>query len=82
MASAKVEKTIIDLEDRVEVLESRHIFQDDVIEQLSKEIAIHQAQIAEFKAQLSLLANRLKESNTGQTGQASTQEIEPPPPHF
>lgn len=79
MAIAKVEKTMIDLESRIETLESRNVFQDDVIEQLSEELAIHQAQIAEFKSQLVLLVNRLKESGSPQT---SEQEVEPPPPHF
>jgi SlyX protein len=78
-AKTQVNETMIDLEGRIEALESRNVFQDDVIEQLSKELAIHQAQIADITAQLALLANRLKESGSPQT---TTQEIEPPPPHF
>jgi len=78
-ANTQVNETMIDLEGRIEALESRNVFQDDVIEQLSKELAIHQAQIADITAQLALLANRLKESGSSQT---TTQEIEPPPPHF
>lgn len=79
LANTQVNDTMIDLEGRIEALESRNVFQDDVIEQLSKELAIHQAQIADITAQLALLANRLKESGSSQT---TTQEIEPPPPHF
>jgi SlyX protein len=79
LAKTQVTETMIDLEGRIEALESRNVFQDDVIEQLSKELAIHQAQIADIVAQLALLANRLKESGTSQ---AAGQEIEPPPPHF
>jgi len=65
---------------RLDALESRNVFQDDVIEQLSEELAIHQEKIAELKGQLRLMATRLKEANSA--GPESGQEIEPPPPHF
>jgi len=65
---------------RLDALESRNVFQDDVIEQLSEELAIHQEKIAELKGQLRLMATRLKEANSVMP--ESEQEIEPPPPHF
>ena len=67
------------LNDRIEALESRNAFQDDVIEQLNQELTIHQAQIAELKDQLQIIASRIKESSTAQ---GDKMEIEPPPPHF
>ena len=40
-------KDISILEERINALESRNLFQDDVIEQLSEELAVHQTQLAE-----------------------------------
>jgi len=73
------EKNINVLQDRIISLESRHLFQDDVIEQLSEELAVHQAQIAELKQQIQLVANRLKDAGSMSS---SKDEIEPPPPHY
>jgi SlyX protein len=67
------------LEERINALESRNLFQDDVIEQLSEELAVHQAQIAELKEQIQLVANRLKDAGSLSS---SKEEIEPPPPHY
>lgn len=67
------------LEDRIIALESRNLFQDDVIEQLSEELAVHQAQIAELREQIQLVANRLKDAGSLSSGK---DEIEPPPPHY
>lgn len=72
-------KEIFILEERINVLESRNLFQDDVIEQLSEELAVHQAQIAELKEQIQLVANRLKDPGSLSSGK---DEIEPPPPHY
>ncbi|WP_448569403.1 SlyX family protein [Thalassotalea ganghwensis] len=80
MADKPIDLTIEYLESKIETLESRNAFQDDVIEQLNHELAIHQSQIGELKAQLQLLAKRIKESNQ-QTG-ISRPEDEPPPPHY
>ena len=79
MADAKNDKTSIALENRLEVLESRHLFQDDIIEQLNQELAVHQAEIAELKQQLTLMAARLKENSAHQEDES---QVEPPPPHF
>ncbi|UUO25703.1 SlyX family protein [Colwellia sp. M166] len=61
------------------MLETRNAFQDDAIEQLNRELTIHQGQIAELKQQLALLANRIKENTPDQQGK---DEVEPPPPHY
>ncbi len=71
--------TIEHLEQSIEALESRNAFQDDVIEQLNNELTVHQNEIVEIKAQLNLLANRIKDS---QNNSFDKQEIEPPPPHY
>jgi SlyX protein len=67
------------LEERIDSLESRNLFQDDVIDQLSEELAVHQGQIAELKQQIQLVANRIKDSGNLSSSQ---EEVEPPPPHY
>lgn len=71
--------TIQILEERIDALESRNLFQDDVIEQLSEELAVHQTQLTELKAQIQLVANRLKDAGSLSS---SKDEVEPPPPHY
>ena len=73
------ENSILVLEERINSLESRNLFQDDIIEQLSEELAVHQAQIAELKEQIQLVANRLKDAGSFSS---SKDEVEPPPPHY
>ncbi len=73
------ENNISVLDERINALESRNLFQDDVIEQLSEELAVHQVQIAELKEQIQLVANRLKDAGNLSS---SKEEIEPPPPHY
>ena len=68
-----------ELTQAIEMLETRNAFQDDAIEQLNRELSIHQGQIAELKHQLALLANKIKENTPDQQGK---DEIEPPPPHY
>tara|TARA_R110000803_G_scaffold147038_1_gene212684 strand:+ start:13638 stop:13859 length:222 start_codon:yes stop_codon:yes gene_type:complete len=68
-----------ELTQAIEMLETRNAFQDDAIEQLNRELTIHQGQIAELKQQLALLANRIKENTPDQQGK---DEVEPPPPHY
>lgn len=79
MTNINQEESICILEERINALESRNLFQDDVIEQLSEELAVHQAQIAELKEQIQLVANRLKDAGSMSS---SKDEIEPPPPHY
>jgi SlyX protein len=67
------------LEERVDGLESRNLFQDDTIEQLSQELSVHQHEIAELKQQIQLVANRLKDAGS-LSGEKDS--VEPPPPHY
>ena len=67
------------LEERVDALESRNVFQDDVIYQLSEELAAHQHEISELKHQIQLVANRLKDAGSLSDDK---DDIEPPPPHY
>ena len=75
----KIDPSTQVFDDRIEALESRNAFQDDIIEQLNQELSIHQAQIAELKDQLKLIASRIKDNTSGESDKM---EIEPPPPHF
>jgi len=68
-----------ELKKSIEGLESRNAFQDDVIEQLNSELAVHQTQISELRSQLELIANRIKDATPQQDSQLS---VEPPPPHY
>ncbi|MGL1956011.1 MAG: SlyX family protein [Colwellia sp.] len=70
---------VLVLEQRIDALESRNLFQDDVIEQLSEELAIHQTQLADLKHQIQLVANRLKDAGSLSSEKDS---VEPPPPHY
>lgn len=79
MTNDNQKKEIEKLEERINALESRNIFQDDVIEQLSEELAIHQTLMAELKEQIQLVANRLKDAGSLSSDK---DEIEPPPPHY
>ena len=79
MASKLVVPEIKQLQQSVEVLESRNAFQEDVIEQLNKELAVHQKEISELKAQLQQLAERVKSQQNANTSKI---EQEPPPPHY
>ena len=77
--ATEIPQNIIKLQASVEALESRNPFQDDMIEQLNNELAVHQSEIAELKSQLTLIANRVKDNTPGQS---ESQDIEPPPPHY
>lgn len=68
-----------ELEKRIETLEAKNAFQEDVIEQLNQEISIHQASIAELKENMQLIAKRLKDSSPSNILKP---EEEPPPPHY
>lgn len=79
MASTQVDPKITPFSDRINNLEARNAFQDDVIEQLNEELANHQAQIADLKQQLILLAGRIKDIHSADQ---SDDTSEPPPPHY
>lgn len=67
------------LQNKVEALESRNAFQDDVIEQLNDALTMYQKEVSEMKYQLTLLASRVKESSNGS---GISEEVEAPPPHY
>lgn len=69
----------VQLANRVDDLESKLAFQDDVIDQLNDELTVHQANIAQLNADLQLIAKRLKDMAPSNIGK---QEDEPPPPHY
>jgi len=75
----QIPENISILEQRIDTLETRNLFQDDVIEQLSEELAVHQSQLAELKHQIQLVANRLKDAGSLSSEKDS---VEPPPPHY
>jgi SlyX protein len=77
--TAEISKNIIQLRDSVEALQSRNAFQDDIIEQLNNELAIHQLEISDLKSQLKLIANRIKDNTSGES---QSVDVEPPPPHY
>jgi SlyX protein len=77
--TTEIPQNILKLQESVEALESRNAFQDDIIEQLNNELAVHQSEISELKSQLTLIANRVKDNTPGQS---ESQDIEPPPPHY
>ena len=67
------------IQQQIDLLESKIAFQDDMIEQLNQEITVHQSQIAQLKNDLTLIAKRLKDEAPSNTIKA---EEEPPPPHY
>jgi len=77
---ATAELTLQALEERINALEARNAFQDDIIEQLNDEITVHQASIAELKNNMTIIAARIKEGAS--TTNSDTPDIEPPPPHY
>jgi SlyX protein len=77
--TTEIQKKIIELQENVEALQSRNAFQDDVIEQLNNELAVHQLEISDIRAQLKLIASRVQDNNPGQN---QSLDIEPPPPHY
>jgi SlyX protein len=79
MADEPLASSIEALQSSIEALESRNAFQDDIIEQLNTELAIHQDEISNLKSQLKLIANRIKDNTPNQS---TTEDIEPPPPHY
>ncbi|TKB45485.1 SlyX family protein [Thalassotalea mangrovi] len=64
---------------RLDNLETRLAFQDDVIEQLNHEIGVHQQHIRELEEQLRLIGQKVKDINTSVVAR---QEDETPPPHY
>lgn len=73
-------KTLTELQQAIENLETRNAFQDDVIEQLNHELSVHQEKIVELTQQVSLLAKRIKNNNND--AEPNMLDVEPPPPHY
>ncbi len=67
------------LQEKIEALESRNAFQDDVIEQLNNALAVYQHELSEMKFQVTLLASRVKDASNGS---GISDEAEAPPPHY
>lgn len=68
----------MNLEERVNDLESRLAFQDDTIQSLSDELIKQQRDIERLQAQIAALIKRQEES----AGQFEIGEQEAPPPHY
>lgn len=73
------EEQIMQLQERLDNLETRTAFQDDIIEQLNNEIAVHQEQLLNINEQLRLIGQRVKDLNSSPM---ADQEDETPPPHY
>ena len=70
---------ITELLERVDNLEAKIAFQDDMIEQLNNEITVHHEQLTDVNEQLRLIGQRVKDMNTTAVGRV---EDETPPPHY
>ena len=69
-----------DLEQRLDELESRMVFQDDLIESLNEVIARHDREIITMAGQLKTLFSRISDlADTAAPGAAAEDEI---PPHY
>lgn len=69
-----------DLEKRLDELESRMVFQDDLIESLDEVIARHDREIITMAGQLKTLFSRISDlADTAAPGAAAEDEI---PPHY
>ena len=69
-----------DLEKRLDELESRIVFQDDLIESLNEVIARHDREIISISGQLKALYTRISDlADTAAPGASAEDEI---PPHY
>jgi SlyX protein len=69
-----------DLEKRLDELESRIVFQDDLIESLNEVIARHDREIISISGQLKALFTRISDlADTAAPGASAEDEI---PPHY
>ncbi|MDQ6963539.1 MAG: SlyX family protein [Mariprofundales bacterium] len=67
-------------EERLELLECKLAFVEELVEQLNSVVSSQQQQIEHQQRQLNRLSNQIKESDGYQ--QPSRVEDEPPPPHY
>jgi SlyX protein len=68
-----------ELDARVEKLEIRAAYQDQVVEDLNKTITAQWARIESLALQIKRLVDRLQQVEHGGTGDPAD---EPPPPHY
>jgi SlyX protein len=64
--------------DRLDALEIRLAYQDEVIETLNKTVTAQWAQIDALKRELARLADRVQDAES----RAPASQQEPPPPHY
>ncbi len=69
---------MVNIDERINELESRQAFQDDTIQALNDELVVQQRLIERLQMQVAALAKRQDEVGS-QFGQA---ESEAPPPHY
>ncbi|WOH36902.1 SlyX family protein [Thalassotalea fonticola] len=74
-----VEQQLTKLLERIDTLETKLAFQDDIIEQLNHEISVHHDKLNNVNEQLRLIGQRVKDMNTTAVGRV---EDETPPPHY
>ena len=66
------------LQERLDNLEMRNAFQDDVIEQLNHELSLHQEMITGLNEQLRLIGQKVKDMNSLPTDEPTDDR----PPHY
>jgi SlyX protein len=74
------DSTIQALVGRIDNLEMRGAYQDEVIEQLNKVIISQWGKLDQVLARLERLENRVRDAQDNGTGQNAYDE--PPPPHY
>ncbi len=72
------QQTLAQALERLDNLEMRIAFQDDIVEQLNNEISIHQELIRNLQEQLRLIGQRVKDMNT----QPLDGPVDETPPHY
>ncbi len=70
---------LTELMNKLELVETRQVFQEDTIESLNKEIIQQQQDIQNLEIKINILEERIKEAATASP---ETQQEEPPPPHY
>ena len=78
MANA-LETTLQGLTDRIDNLEMKISYQDEVIEQLNKVVVDQWAELKQFQRRIEGLERQLRD---GQETSAKDPREEPPPPHY
>ncbi len=69
---------INELEEKIELLETRQAFQEDTIETLNNAIILHQKEVEQLKLTINNLLERVSQSSNS----LSDVQIEEPPPHY